>query len=117
MRSRLSYYSVVLLVGLAIVSALVFAMNPFNGAPASASPAARSVASSSAASASSSPASNSPGISTPAGNGIVNSTQPGGSFDGVHHHHDSDGFPGAEGAAGNGTTSTTSTGTVYSVDE
>jgi hypothetical protein len=116
MRSRLSYYSVLLLVGLAVVSALVFVINPFNGAPASASPAARSTATSSTAGGISTPASNGPVISTPAGNGVGNGLQPGGSFDGDHHHH-SDGLPGGERDAGNSTTSTTSTGAVYSIDE
>jgi hypothetical protein len=74
------------------------------------------VATSSAASGNSPPVSNSPVISTPAGNGLGNGLQPGGSSDGVHHHH-SDGFPGVGGAAGNSTTSTTSTGTIYSIDE
>jgi len=113
MRSRLSYYSVILLVGLAVVSALLFTMNPFNGAPASASPAAQTVATSSVAGGSGPSVASSPATPTPAGNGL----QPGGSFDGVHDHH-SDGNPGGDGAAGNGTaTTTTTTGTIYSQDE
>jgi hypothetical protein len=115
MSSKLSYYSLFLLIGLVIVSALVLAMNPFNSVPASASPASQNVATSSAASGISHPISNSPASSTPAGNLLGNGTQPGGSFGGLQHH--SDEFPGIEGAAGNRTTSTTSTGTIHSVDE
>ncbi len=36
MRTKLSLYSVVLLVGLAVTSGLLLAANPFNGAPAAA---------------------------------------------------------------------------------
>lgn len=38
MRSRLSYCSIALLVGLVVVSGLIFVINPFNGTPANASP-------------------------------------------------------------------------------
>ena len=103
MRNKLSYYSVLLLVGLAVVSAVLFTMNPFNGGPASATPPGRSAATTSASSV--------PATSTPAGNGISSGLQPGGTFDGVHHHH-SDGLPGDD-----GNTTTTTTANVYSQNE
>jgi len=103
MRSKLSYYSVLLLAGLAIVSVFVFAMNPFNGAPASASPAT------SAASGNSLPASNGAPALAPAGN--ASGLQPAGSFGGEHHHHRDEGF-GSGGVTGNSTT--TATVAVYS---
>ncbi len=112
MRSKLSYYSVALLVGLAVVSALVLTMNPFNGAPASASPAAqtRSATTSSVANASSPLTPNSPAGSPPAIGGSGNGPYPGGDFDGDNNHWD--GFPGI----GSNTTTTT-TATIYSQDE
>ena len=88
MRSKLSYYSVLLLAGLAMVSALVIAMNPFNSVPASASPASQSVATSSAASGNGHLVANSPAISPPAGNDHDNGLQPGGSSHEDHHHAD-----------------------------
>ncbi|HVB95189.1 MAG TPA: hypothetical protein VND41_01125 [Nitrososphaerales archaeon] len=111
MRSRLSYYSVFLLVGLAVVSAFVFVMNPFNGAPASASPAAQSVSAttSSVATGNSPLIPNGPTTSGPAGSG----PQSGGTLEGGHDHH-SDDFPGI---GSNSTTRTTTTGTIYSQDE
>jgi|GEM_PF-6151965 len=112
MRSRLSYYSVLVLVGLGIVSALVLTMNPFNSAPASASPVAQGAATTSVGSGSAPPVSNSPAVSAPAGNGLP----PGGGFDGDHHHH-SGGLPGEDGAAGNSTTTTTTTTDIYSQNE
>lgn len=118
MRSRLSYYSLILLVGLGIVSALVLTMNPFNGAPASASPAPQgtTVTTSSSVGGGSPLISNSPATSPPAGNGFGSGLQPGGTSGGHHHH--SDDSPGTVGATGNGTaTITTTTGTVYSQDE
>ncbi len=117
MRNRLSYYSVLLLVGLAVVSALLFTMNPFNGAPASASPAAQSVSTSSSVSGNSPLISNGPGTTTPGGNGFGSGFQPGGTTGGHHHHSDDN--PGAVGAGGNdtATTTTTTTGTIYSQNE
>lgn len=110
MRSRLSYYSVLVLVGLGIVSALILAMNPFNSAPATASPASQSAATASVGSGNAPPVSNSPSVSSPAGNGLP----PGGGFDG--EHHDSNGFRGEDGA-GNSTTTTTATAGIYSQNE
>jgi hypothetical protein len=118
LRNRLSYYSVLLLVGLAVVSALLFTMNPFNGPPASASPAQRgaSVTTSSSVGGNGPLISNSPSATAPGGNGFGFGLQPGGTSGGHHHH--SDGLPGIAGTGGNATaTTTTTTGTIYSQDE
>ena len=117
MRSRLSYYSLILLVGLGIVSALVLTMNPFSGAPASASPAQQGVSVTTSRSVSGSGTlSNSPAAIAPGGNCFGFGLQPGGTSGGHHHH--SDDFPGTAGTGGNATaTTTTTTGTVYSQDE
>jgi hypothetical protein len=112
MRSRLSYYSVLVLVGLGIVSALILTMNPFNGAPASASPAAQSAVTTTVGSGSAPPVSNSPALSAPSGNGLP----PGAGFEGDHHHH-SDGLPGDDGAAGNSTSTTTTATYISSQNE
>jgi hypothetical protein len=119
-RNKLSYYSVILLVGLGIVSALVLTMNPFNGAPASASPPTHNVsATTSNASgipgASGLPTSNSPSAAPPAGGGFDDGSQPGAAAWGGHHHH-SDDSPGTVFGGGNSTV-TTSTASIYSQDE
>ncbi len=114
MRNRLSYYSVALLLGLAVVSAFLLAMNPFGGAPASASPGTPSLAS---VNASGPPASNATNPSAQTGivGGIVG--QPGGAFEGEHHDYDHGSFVGGQGVrTGNGTV-TTSTGSIQSDNE
>ncbi len=111
MRNRLSYYSVALLLGLAVVSAFLLAVNPFGGAPASASAGTPSLAS---VNAGGPPASNATGSSAQSGivGGIAG--QPGGAFEGEHHDHGSFGGQGVW--IGNGTV-TTSTSSIYSDNE
>ena len=116
MRSRLSYYSVVLLVGLAILSGLIFVINPFNGAPASASPATQGATAGGEANATSSSVSTTTFISTQGGNGFGSGLQSGGTSGGEHHHHSD--FPGLGGVTRNGTiTTTTTTGVIHSQGE
>lgn len=112
MRSRLSYYSVLVLVGLGIVSALILTMNPFNSVPASASPAAQSTATPSVGGGNAPSSSGSPSVSPPAWDGLPQ----GGSFDGDYHNH-SDGLPGEDGGVGNSTTTTTTSADIYSQNE
>ncbi len=112
MQSRLSYYSVILLVGLAITSGLVLAMNPFNNPPASASAPTQGAAPAGGAVATNSTTSTSaPGI-----NGLGGVLQPGEGIAGEHHHHDSD-SPGAVAGLGNSTVTTTTSGPIYSQNE
>jgi hypothetical protein len=110
MRSRLSYYSVLLLVGLAIISGLIFVMNPFNGAPASASPATQTITTGGAVATNSTVSSTST-TTAPAlgGSGL----QPGGTLAGVHHHYENE-SPGLDDGAGNSTISTTTASPIHS---
>lgn len=110
MRSRLSYYSVLLLVGLAVTSGLVLAMNPFNSPQASGSAPAQGAAPRGALTTNST-VTTSPSTSVPGGNGLGGGLQPGGALVGEHHHHDADDpVPGA----GNSTTVTRS---IHSQDQ
>lgn len=112
MRSRLSYYWVVLLVGLAIISGLIFVMNPFNSPPAGASAPAQGATVASGAAATNSTVS-STSTSTPGGNGLGNILQPGGALAGAHHHHDTE-YPGFGDGSGNSTVTTTTARAIYS---
>jgi hypothetical protein len=117
MRNKLSYYSVLLLVGLAAVSVLVFTMNPFNSAPASASPATQGVTASTSSAAVGGPVAGNGSTSALPGNGL-GGLQSGGTTTSGHHHHRSDGFYGASGSAGNSTyTATTTAASIYSQNE
>jgi hypothetical protein len=112
MRSKLSYYSVLLLAGLVAGSALLIAINPFNGTPASAAP---GVATSSTSSQAGQPSGS--GFAPPSQPGGVGS-QPEGTF-GSHHHGDDDGGYSGGPPTGNNTvtTTTTSAASIYSQDE
>ncbi|MGH9919950.1 MAG: hypothetical protein ACRD6W_13935 [Nitrososphaerales archaeon] len=117
MRNKLSYYSLVLLVGLAVTSAFILVMNPFSGAPARASPATQSTPTQSVANQNSPAVSNGTTPSAQGGNGFDNGVQPGGTSDGGHHHHAAGSF-GFGGIAGNGSATTTTTAnSVYSQNE
>jgi hypothetical protein len=111
MRSRLSYYSVLLLVGLAITSGLVLVMNPFNSAPANASAPTQGASPAGGVVATNSTAPNS--VPTPAGDGSGSAPQPGGILAGEHHHHDYD-SPGEGAGLGNSTVTITTSSSVYS---
>lgn len=114
MRNKLSYYSVILLVGLAVASGLILIANPFNGAPASASPSAPTAAHVGTTATSTNSTSTVTSTAVPAPvpivNGFGDDSQPGGTADGDHHHSD---YPGLGGLTGNSTT-TTSTSVYYS---
>ena len=100
MRSKLSYYSIALLIGLAITSGFLLVVNPFNPAPATASSYPHgSVQTSTATTVTSSSSPSPPG-----------SIFPGGSVVG---HHADDEPPGT--SSGNRTTTTTAS--VHSSDE
>jgi len=121
MRNKLSYYSVILLVGLAMASALIFVSNPFNGAPATASPGAQAPETRNPSSAStnstSTGTSSSVAAPVPIANGFGDDSHSGGTVDGDHDHHSD--FPGLGGSTGNGpntTSTTTSTHITYSQD-
>jgi len=111
MRSRLSYYSILLLVGLAVGSVLMISINPFNGAPASASPGSAVTTSSQTAQ---------PPLSNvaPSGQSGGAGSQPQGTL-GSHHHDDGGYFDGAQpgSSAATTTTTTTSAASIYSQDE
>ena len=119
MRSKLSYYSVALLVGLAVVSVLVLAMNPFNSQPTGATALTQG---SSSASANNPSSGGSPLISNSTsplapGNGLGRGAQQGG-FDGDHDGnggHDG-GYFGSGGFSGGGSVTTT-TSSIYSQNE
>jgi hypothetical protein len=115
MRSKLSYYSVLLLVGLAITSGLILVMNPFNSPPASASAPAQGSAPAGATTATTSTVSSTISASTAPGGGFGSIVQPGGALAGEHHHHHSDSS--GEGAGAGNSTVTTTTAPVYSQDE
>ncbi len=90
MQNKLSYYSVLLLVGLVIASGLILAINPFNSAPASAAQARGGATT---------------GNAGPAGNTQVPTGQ------GEFHHWDDD-----EPGSGQGSTNGTTTTAIYSYD-
>jgi len=114
-RNKLSFYSVLLLVGLAVASGLIFFNNPFNGAPASAAPGAQTVANTGLPSQSStSTATSSTALApSPVASGFGGSSQSGGTSGGHHHHSDS---AGGGGVTGNSTVTTT-TSSIYSINE
>jgi hypothetical protein len=114
MRSRLSYYSVLLLVGLAVTSGLILVMNPFNSPPASALATTQGAALAGGAIATNSTVSRT--TSTSPGSGLGSILQPGGVLAGEHNHHDSD-FSGEGAGVGNSTITTTTTTPVYSQHE
>lgn len=118
MHNKLTFYSVLLLVGLAVASGLIFVNNPFSGTPASASPGAQSVITTSATTAVSTSTATSTATSStatapvPVANGFGDDAQHGGTSSGDHDYH-SDFGPG--GATGNSTvTTTTTTSIIYS---
>lgn len=116
MRSKLSYYSVLLLIGLAIASGLILVINPFNGAPASASPGAQTVGTTGAATTNSTSAATSSTAGAPfqTRGAFGDGSENGGTFDGDHGQNSQ--YPGLGGASGNSTVTTT-TSVIYSVDE
>jgi len=106
--NKLTFYSVLILVRLAVASGLILFNNPFNGAPASASPGAQGVTTSSTSTAVST--STAP---VPAANGFGDDSQHGGTSDGDHDYHS--GFQGIGGTTGNSTVTTTTTTTTTSI--
>ena len=100
MRNRLSYYSLALLMGLALTSAAILVANPFGGSPASASPAGQASAPALQANATA------PSISP------FGSTHLGGDSDGGREH---EGWSGLGDLGTNGTVTTTTS--IYSRDE
>lgn len=113
MHNKLSYYSLALLVGLAVFSVLILAINPFGGGPASASPAAQASASTSQGIPGGSAAS-SGATSSHAGNSPSSALHPGGSYHSGHGHRGSGYISGV--IAGNAT-ATTTTNSVYSQND
>lgn len=110
MKNRLSYYSVVLLAGLAVTSVLVFAVDPFSSSPNGASAATQS----STVSTSGSPAVTNGTSPLSPGQGSLN----GGNPYGDHGYGDRDGGRLGSGVHQDGPSiTTTTTATIYSQNE
>lgn len=109
LRSRLSYYSVAMLAGLAVVSALVLVVNPF-GPSANASPGTHGAATST------SQTTAALGSGPFSGGNTTGAAPPLGEGHGWEHNHDNDG--GFRGVIPPGNyTSTTTTSSIYAQNE
>jgi hypothetical protein len=115
MRNRLSYYSVLLLAGLAIFSATVFIMNPFNNGTAAPPTIQAAATTTSSPSANTPPSSSSATLSIQDGNGVGGGAPSGGGGTSVGLHHDQDGYSHGEFGGDNGTVTTITTSTAHSV--